>query len=228
MRTQCPHCKAKFSTPQESEGKKIKCPKCSELFVIEKLIETSCVEVCTHCGNVIGRLEQACVFEGDIVCTKCDNKLRNIESIQSPQTEPLQATLEKTKNTNKSNVSIAGIILSFILFFLAFLNTQDRPANTVNPDVDSLLKTIPFIWCATGLIMFIRSFLPGLGFLKVVLTVVGSFLVFGTGALFVVLLSKHGLPSNLCGVIGGLLPGFIGGIMVAYGFKPKKGLRKKR
>jgi predicted Zn finger-like uncharacterized protein len=238
MKTQCPHCQTRFNTPQESKGSKIKCTNCSNLFVIEKLVETLPVEVCTQCGNVIGRIEQACIFKGDIVCPKCDTKLRKIESIQSPQTEVPKATLEKVKNTNKSNVSIAGVIVSFILFFFAFspimnnqfFKTQHRPTYTVNPDAERFEQIgTPIIFCGTGLILFIRSLLPGLGFWRGVLTVIGAYFVFGVAFLvfFMLPFMLHGSP-NSAALIGTLLPGFIGGIMVAYGFKPKKGLRKKR
>jgi len=39
MKTQCPHCKAKFNTSEKSIGKQTKCPKCSQPFVIQSLIE---------------------------------------------------------------------------------------------------------------------------------------------------------------------------------------------
>jgi len=40
MKTQCPHCKAKFSTSEQSVGKEAKCPKCVKSFTIEPFIET--------------------------------------------------------------------------------------------------------------------------------------------------------------------------------------------
>jgi predicted Zn finger-like uncharacterized protein len=40
MKTQCPHCKAKFSTSEQSVGKQAKCPKCVKPFTIESFIET--------------------------------------------------------------------------------------------------------------------------------------------------------------------------------------------
>lgn len=35
--TQCPHCKAKFKLPGDKVGKKIRCPKCKEVFTVEVL-----------------------------------------------------------------------------------------------------------------------------------------------------------------------------------------------
>ncbi len=39
MKTQCPHCKARFNTNEKSIGKQAKCPKCGKPFIIEPLIE---------------------------------------------------------------------------------------------------------------------------------------------------------------------------------------------
>ncbi len=35
--TQCPHCQSKFKLPGDKEGKKIRCPKCKEVFSVEIL-----------------------------------------------------------------------------------------------------------------------------------------------------------------------------------------------
>jgi len=77
MKTQCPHCQAKFKAPDESTGKKVNCPKCNQQFVISPLIKDKIVEVCSNCCKEIEKLEQACVFKGEIVCAECDKKLRN-------------------------------------------------------------------------------------------------------------------------------------------------------
>lgn len=39
MKTKCPHCDAKFKAPSEYEGKKIKCPKCKEPFVVAEFVD---------------------------------------------------------------------------------------------------------------------------------------------------------------------------------------------
>lgn len=41
MRTQCPNCKAVFKVPDEYKGKKSKCPKCKQSFVLDKLAPSS-------------------------------------------------------------------------------------------------------------------------------------------------------------------------------------------
>jgi predicted Zn finger-like uncharacterized protein len=41
MKTQCPHCKAKFNASDNFAGKQAKCPKCTKPFTIEPFIEPS-------------------------------------------------------------------------------------------------------------------------------------------------------------------------------------------
>jgi len=40
MKTQCPHCKARFNANETSVGKQAKCPKCGRSFAIEPFVET--------------------------------------------------------------------------------------------------------------------------------------------------------------------------------------------
>jgi predicted Zn finger-like uncharacterized protein len=41
MKTECPHCHAKFSIADEHKGKKGKCPKCDQVFEVLELIDSS-------------------------------------------------------------------------------------------------------------------------------------------------------------------------------------------
>ncbi|MHC4738762.1 MAG: MJ0042-type zinc finger domain-containing protein [Planctomycetota bacterium] len=88
MKTECPHCESRFTARKESVGKKAKCPKCSQPFTIELLVEAPVEaaakhtedmkrpdENCSECGVVIGPEQQACVHKGTIVCELCYNKL---------------------------------------------------------------------------------------------------------------------------------------------------------
>ena len=43
MKTQCPHCKAKFNANDNFAGKQAKCPRCAKPFIIEPFIETPAV-----------------------------------------------------------------------------------------------------------------------------------------------------------------------------------------
>jgi predicted Zn finger-like uncharacterized protein len=89
MKTQCPHCQAKLKASDGVTGKKVNCPKCNQPFVIYPLIiKDNIVEICSTCGEEIGKLEQPCVFKGEIVCAECDKKLRSdlvIEKVQKTE-----------------------------------------------------------------------------------------------------------------------------------------------
>ena len=56
MRTQCPHCKTVFKTREEHEGKKTKCPKCKQPFVVVPFAEpTETEEACKNERKVEGK-----------------------------------------------------------------------------------------------------------------------------------------------------------------------------
>jgi predicted Zn finger-like uncharacterized protein len=76
IKIQCPHCQARFKVPHEHKGKKTKCPKCTQPFVIARFVESTAVEGCTSCGRKIGKAEQAYVSDGRVVCKQCDETLR--------------------------------------------------------------------------------------------------------------------------------------------------------
>ena len=67
MKTQCPHCKAKFKAPNEYKDKKVKCLKCKESFICVEFETTTTLaalpktpieatEKCVNCGRNIGQL----------------------------------------------------------------------------------------------------------------------------------------------------------------------------
>jgi ribosomal protein S27E len=76
IKTQCPHCQAKFKVHYEHKGKKTKCPKCTTPFVIARFVESTAVEKCSSCGRMIEKPEKAYVFDNQIVCIQCDERLR--------------------------------------------------------------------------------------------------------------------------------------------------------
>ncbi len=76
MKTQCPHCQARFKVPEEHKGKKAKCSKCSKPFVIAPFVDSMAVQECTSCGRKIEGLEQVRVVDGRIICKHCDGTLQ--------------------------------------------------------------------------------------------------------------------------------------------------------
>jgi hypothetical protein len=57
------------------------------------------METCENCGKVIGKLEVACIYQGNVVCPDCDSRLRGniIEPIR-----PISSTIKP--NEIKTNV----------------------------------------------------------------------------------------------------------------------------
>jgi predicted Zn finger-like uncharacterized protein len=81
MRTQCPHCQAKFKGPDSIAGKKVKCPTCKESFVcaefIEKTVPLSApkIQKCENCGRTIGNLEESFLDKNHVICKACKASL---------------------------------------------------------------------------------------------------------------------------------------------------------
>jgi len=101
------------------------------------------IEICYNCGREIARSEQAYVFEGKIVCAKCDNALRSVsvaETSEPPDApEPIttvepqfeEPDLSRPDEQEKANQGqyadkpvgfiIAGVILCILGIFLIAL-----------------------------------------------------------------------------------------------------------
>lgn len=124
MKTQCPHCKAGFEVPESYVGKRAKCAKCQQAFLVSwcasptnnpqvspvtsgingdyskrERAHTSSngasttnpkLEVCTNCGAKIGMLEQAHLYQGNVVCSECNQKLNIQERMPPPHTSSAQ------------------------------------------------------------------------------------------------------------------------------------------
>jgi len=142
MKTQCLHCHTKFKVADEHKGKKAKCPKCGNPFVLTPLVEEpSVVKLCTNCGATIPKLDQASLFEGNLVCSKCDEKLRrdskvsvSEKSVASQSPKPfesqeineeklesyvkLRTAAKKSYNRKSFYWGIPGIILQSVGFVM--------------------------------------------------------------------------------------------------------------
>lgn len=94
MKTQCPHCHTKFNAPDEHEGKKAKCPKCKQPFVIAPFQEAPTEQVCTSCRRKIGEADKIYVVDGQILCGACHRKL------QTAAHDPPSQHVVKTTATN--------------------------------------------------------------------------------------------------------------------------------
>jgi len=188
MLTLCPNCKHKFDVPKEYIGKQIKCPKCKHSYNFK-----APEELCENCGKIIGNLEQACVFDNNIVCQNCyatltvakDKKVR----ATPPQTKqqkpvPQQVTAErkiivKERTGAKSGNVLVGGWLCLILATLISCGTLGCGACVYIPlwILALLLAVIAMAQghVLGGIILFIACFaLP---------SIVGLVITGGTGIL---------------------------------------------
>jgi len=231
MKTQCPHCNAKFTAPDGSVGKKVKCPRCGQLFVIAILAEIPRMETCTKCGRPIGQSEQACVFNGGIVCQECDESLRK-GTVTNEMTGASQIvnSVRKSRFLPFRKASKVGLVLSIIILFFTVRNIVEGPRKETKLEFteDKVLTvqythhheywSINIVGIVFSVCLCVRSFLPGLGFWRGVLTYVGVavILMIPLNFIFIGIPLGFGLFSMNIGFMA------LGGIMLYYGFKQKK------
>jgi len=82
------------------------------------------VETCSNCERVIGKLEPACVFRGNVVCQNCYQKLTDIEDrqAQAEVQNPMEVKVEPIPSQAKQKKSKHKVAAFTILFScLAFL-----------------------------------------------------------------------------------------------------------
>jgi predicted Zn finger-like uncharacterized protein len=72
MKTQCPHCQARFKLAEEHKGKKAKCSKCGKGFVVAPFVDSMAVQECTRCGRKVEGLEYVRVVDGRVICKHCE------------------------------------------------------------------------------------------------------------------------------------------------------------
>jgi predicted Zn finger-like uncharacterized protein len=231
MKTQCPHCQTKFNAPDEHKGKKVKCPKCSELFFITQVFERASVDNCAACGRAISGSEQPCVFKGKIVCEKCDEKLRKgLSSVGSKEVHRPPKGTEQVTGEESSGISIAGLVFGIIWFvFVVFVTVQMglRLQEDHQQRVPFLFVLSPSLPLLVPAICFIcRSFFAGLGLWRAVLTCFAGFLL-GCGAhcflwtIPYVYYKKITLPGFLLMAVLFAVFVFFGIILLRIGFRPK-------
>lgn len=76
------------------------------------------VEICSNCGRVLLRFEQAYLVGGKIVCAECDKLLR---SEQVPQPAPSPEPLPEIRKGTEKNASLKKLIFVLVGVFGAIL-----------------------------------------------------------------------------------------------------------
>lgn len=83
MEIVCPYCRTRLRASENHQGKTVGCPKCKKQFVAAPATKDIQEELCSHCRRPIGTSQQACVFQGQILCNECDKKLRSASKAQT-------------------------------------------------------------------------------------------------------------------------------------------------
>lgn len=149
MITKCPHCNTKFKAHDDLKGRKTKCPKCERLFTIVEFssarkvgagqndIPLNGLEICTSCKRTIGRLEKAYVFNDEIVCRECNEKLRSAKN-SDRSTEAYKAKLEQLHKISTyltlkrmKTVAIGALIFGTIAVGQGASLFEDYPINGI-------------------------------------------------------------------------------------------------
>jgi len=130
MKAQCPTCRARFNAPDQAVGRKVKCPKCNQPFVICTLAQNSTQETCSSCKTVISQHQQAYVYKSNIVCERCYNNLKVGE--QKPPPAPGAEEKPKSKKLSKylyvygwASVRFIDGIIYILGFNFAMKNSLD-------------------------------------------------------------------------------------------------------
>jgi DNA-directed RNA polymerase subunit RPC12/RpoP len=129
----CSNCHKKFIAPDEYKGKKTKCPHCGSIILIgasermpdfldsskqvqKQIPPAQQIEACKNCGETIGKLEKAFMFQGDVVCGKCYKKLHvSIEKYPSPEYLEAKAKIVNWLSRRKDRSGVRSFMFQVIL-----------------------------------------------------------------------------------------------------------------
>jgi len=82
-------------------------------------------EICANCGHIIGFLETAHVFKGNVVCYKC-NQVLQVEiptnEIQ-PTSPPPSYSSKDIQSIKQSTGFLAGVVKWIIILFLIYFGS---------------------------------------------------------------------------------------------------------
>lgn len=230
MKTQCPHCQAKFKSPDEHKGKKVKCPKCKQPFVITQFVETTSVQLCARCNKRIQKPEQARVWHGVLVCSECDQKLPETPVTSSKYTRETEWL--PLRQASKTGLIVAIIIL--VIGILSVVTSPPKETSSMRADrIAEITNKTQFLggiltWSLGALFLIIRSFRPGIGSWRGLLTFAGGFMlglvIAGAAAILTIIASSGpGDPAAVFGAFLALLLFLALAIaLLIYGFRPKK------
>ena len=89
--------------------------------------EEMSIETCANCGSAIGKLEQACVFEGNVVCAACNSKLRKKPEVANQDPAAIaegvieQKILKQSPAPFRGNLGLSCLSVLFIVSSIVIL-----------------------------------------------------------------------------------------------------------
>ncbi|HUS71844.1 MAG TPA: hypothetical protein VMY06_02175 [Sedimentisphaerales bacterium] len=151
------------------------------------------IEICSNCGRAISRLEQAYIFEGNIVCAECDNTLRS-GPLPEPLTVPEPAALPELVTVDEPQPEATSPSKE---------DEQGKQSQRVDKPVGFIIAGV--ILCFLGVVLielglaglavfFLGGFLIGMLMAGGCLTFGLLILVLGIAAIVVAVISVRGLP----------------------------------
>lgn len=159
------------------------------------------IEICSNCGRAISRLEQAYIFEGNIVCVECDNTLRS-----GPLPEPLtvpEPPVEPEPTASPELVIVAGPQPEATSPSKEDEQEKGKQSRRVNKPVGFIIAGV--ILCLLGValidiglvglaVFFLGGFLIGMLMAGGCLTSGMLILILGIAAIVVAVISVRCLP----------------------------------
>ena len=140
-------------------------------------------EICENCGGIIGILDQAFVYQGRVVCEKCDKKLRaepqkleqllefpgfqggpvKIEqALDVSKPRPLKPLPHKCKRLRITRstilwLSLAGwsLLCLFLIFYVPVRYESELKGNAFG--VECLIASFMVLWFLGALVLFIAT-----------------------------------------------------------------------
>ena len=109
------------------------------------------IEICNNCGREILRLEKAFVFEGKIVCSRCDSKLRSgLESTPRTLSGKREDVLVESSPSKAQRtliwtvIILAGLAVGFLLWYVVSSYPSWRPFDFKIIDITGKSASLEF------------------------------------------------------------------------------------
>lgn len=98
-------------------------------------------ELCGNCGRAIGKMEKPCVFDGNVVCFECDQRLRRQANTITPAAPVLASPVATAGDTKPKSSNIwAGLCI--VLSVIAILIAGTHLESTSHPRYEGVVEAV--------------------------------------------------------------------------------------